>query len=413
LVHRETRPADPTSYPLNWLRDGAFVVVALSRAGRLDTAQELATAFAEQDFFGGFGSEADSPGLALWALEEVAGPLGDPRFDRWLWPHVRRKAELIEQMLATDRPIRKAPVGPITPVRAHSPDLDLVCQASRQGLIVGRMDWHYPVLFVNAVSYCGLTSAARLARRVGEPLLAERWRGRAAALGKAWRSAVVSSIGDVQNERTATIGLWPSWIASSLEREYGAYLDGRWEQAQAVPNPLRLPPPWTYFEFAQAHQGLFLGRRERVWETLTWFWDHAASPGLYTWWEGFSEGNSFGRWLDVRGWVSPPHVTPHYWSAAEMLCLQLDMLTYVDESSAEPVLVVGAGVPPAWLSQPMHVRGLRTRWGEVAWEWREGTMRVRLPTPLPRVRLGSAFPRDTPLRIEAGDSSGKLGRTRP
>ena len=35
LVGDETRPGDPLNYPLPWLRDGAYVVVALARAGRL------------------------------------------------------------------------------------------------------------------------------------------------------------------------------------------------------------------------------------------------------------------------------------------------------------------------------------------------------------------------------------------
>ena len=40
-----------------------------------------------------------------------------------------------------------------------------------RGLIVGRMDWHFPVLYVNAVSYHGLMDAARLADRPGSTSL--------------------------------------------------------------------------------------------------------------------------------------------------------------------------------------------------------------------------------------------------
>jgi hypothetical protein len=65
LVGQETRPGEPNNYPLNWLRDGAYVIVALGRSGQLDVAAQLCQAFAENDFFGGFGSEADAPGLAL------------------------------------------------------------------------------------------------------------------------------------------------------------------------------------------------------------------------------------------------------------------------------------------------------------------------------------------------------------
>jgi hypothetical protein len=81
LVDSQTRPGDPIDYPLAWQRDGAYVIVALARAGQLQTARRLAVGFAEQDFFGGQGSEADAPGLALWALSEVSSSLRDSNFD--------------------------------------------------------------------------------------------------------------------------------------------------------------------------------------------------------------------------------------------------------------------------------------------------------------------------------------------
>ena len=84
LVDQQTRPGDPMNYPLAWLRDGAYAIVALARAGQLEVAKELSAAFAENDFFGGFGPEADEPGLAIWALEEVAVRLNQPDYDRWL-----------------------------------------------------------------------------------------------------------------------------------------------------------------------------------------------------------------------------------------------------------------------------------------------------------------------------------------
>ena len=129
-------------------------------------------------------------------------------------------------------------------------------------------------------------------------------------------------------------------------------LQTRWEQQR---NPqsgeFRTPPLWTYFTLAEAHQWLFLNRPEQVWTTLQWFWQHQASRGLYTWWEGSGEENTSGRWEDVRGWVKPPYVTPHYWTAAEMLLLQLDMLAYTDLATPEPTVVIGAGIPTQWLKK--------------------------------------------------------------
>ena len=52
-VQNETRPGEPINYPLPWLRDGAYELVALARAGRLDSAEFMGEYFAEHDFFGG------------------------------------------------------------------------------------------------------------------------------------------------------------------------------------------------------------------------------------------------------------------------------------------------------------------------------------------------------------------------
>ena len=60
LVDGQTRPGDPMCYPLAWLRDGAYTVVALARVGKVETAKKLSVYFAENDFFGGFGAEADA-----------------------------------------------------------------------------------------------------------------------------------------------------------------------------------------------------------------------------------------------------------------------------------------------------------------------------------------------------------------
>src|SRR5439155_21737900 len=185
---------------------------ALARAGQLQVARQLCKPFAEHDFFGGFGSEADSPGLALWALEEVAGRAREADLERWLWPHVQRKAGLILDMLSATEPLRKPYFGPIVPAQTNRSDLDLVCDAAKDGLIVGRMDWQRPILFVNAVSFRGLLSAAELAGRLGKDADAQLWRDRAAELRQAWTKGFASAEAD--NERTSICGLYPTWVVS-------------------------------------------------------------------------------------------------------------------------------------------------------------------------------------------------------
>lgn len=388
LLDRRTPPGEPTNYPLAWQRDGVAVVAGLVRAGQLEVAKELARYFAETDFFGGFGAEGDAPGQGLRVMEDVAQRAGDAEFDRWLWPHVQRKAALVLQMASTDKTLRFPYVGPIVPRHRQRTDLDLVCDPARDGLINGRMDFGRPVSYITGVCCHGLRGAAALARRLRHQPEADLWLAAAARLQRAWLKAP-----QWQEERTYMSGLWPTWSAGPDKAAYRARLAQRSAPRQYL--------PWTYFSAAMTHQWLFLDEPERVWENLQWFWKEQTSPGLYSWWEGSGEENTFHLWENVRGWVQPPHVTPHYWTAGEILALQVEMLAYVDESEIEPVLVIGGGVPKSWVGQPMRVRGLPTSLGLVDWNWKDQTMQVTIRGHAPKVRLGKSFGPAAPMKVSS------------
>jgi len=398
LAGGQTRPGDPINYPLAWLRDGAYTVAALAAAGRLETAKALVIPFAEEDFFGGFGPEADAPGLALWAMEQVARRADDRALDRRLWPHAVRKAELILSMSRSTEPLRGPVAGPIVPAYRDHPELSLVCEPAREGLIVGRMDWQRPLLFVNATAYRGLMDAAALAGRLGRGEEAARWRAASAALRDDWRAAAGPSSEEWQNGRSYVNALWPSGVAD--KDIFFQKLENRWNESHDADGRPRGKPLWTYFTLAEAHQWLFSDRPEKAWAVLRWFWEHQASPGLYTWWEGRGEENTFHLWEKARGWVRPPHVTPHYWTASQMLLLQLGALAAVDPAAEEPALLIGAGVPAEWLARPLSVEGIATEAGVVDWRWRDGRMTVVVRGGRPRVRLGASFPPGAPLRVE-------------
>jgi hypothetical protein len=371
-----------------WLRDGAYVVVALARAGQIDTAKRLARYFAEHDFFGGFGPEADAPGLSLWAICEVSALAHDPAFDAAMWLSVRRKAQFIEKMRRARAPIYEEPFGPIVPVHAERPDLNLVAEPSRDGLIVGRMDWGRPLLFVNAVSYAGLMQASGMASRTGHALDAKAWEEEAQSIQTAWDRALLTS--EHENERTFTSGLWPTYVGANSIAAFTQLLDRHWNAEHDPSGEYRTKPLWTYFDIAYAHQWLLLNREDRTWQTLSWFLDRQSAPGLYTWWEGEGEENNFGRWENVRGWIDPACVTPHYWTASEMLLLQLDMLAHVGVHDRSAI-VVGGGIPPSWRKSNMEVRGLQTGLGVVDWYWRDGKLKVVVHHGSPKVIAGSGF----------------------
>jgi len=399
LVEDQVRPAEPINSPLAWLRDGSYIVVALARAGQLETARALVPYFAEKDFFGGFGAEGDSLGLSLWAIGEVASRVNSRDFDMFLWPHVHRKAEFILGLMSTQEPIERVFVGSLVPKHLARPDIYEIAEPPHDGLIMGRMDLHFPALYVTAVNYAGLESAADVADRIGAAADAERWRSKAALLKEAWNRNYSPSE-PKQDERTFISGLWPTWIAAPSRAAYTEGLDKQWNSVWEEGRGFREIPLWTYFSFATAHNLLMLDQTEKTWQTLHWFWDRQPSPGLYSWWEGNGEENNFHEWLYVRGWVKPPHVTPHYWAAAECLLLQIDMLTYVDESQEKPIIVIGGGIPASWCSRPMKVRGVMTKFGIVDWTWDGKAVHADVRGERLPVRLGSGFPKNASVRVE-------------
>jgi hypothetical protein len=390
LVDDQTRPGEPINYPLPWQRDGAYTVVALARAGQFDIAKQTALYFAEHDFFGGFGPEADAPGLSLWALDQVSIQVKDAEFDRQIWPHVKRKVESIERMLTATENLYEPISAPVTPEAQRDPDLNLIANAAEGGLITGRMDHHRPVLFVNAVSYSGLVAASDLADRLGYNAEKMQWRDQADQLRKAWLTKFQS--GDDGNVRTYISALWPTWVVSDDLDLYRKRLDTRLSQLESSVQNGTYEPEYTYFDIAEAHQWLYLEEVQPVWNTLKWFWQHQASPGLYTWWEGRGEENTSHFWKFIRGWVNPRHVTPHYWTASEVLLLQLDALAYIDKSSPTPELVIAAGVPDEWFEQPMSVENLPIEGRTVSWSWDRKSFQVKLEGEPIKVRLGSKVP---------------------
>ncbi len=401
LVSGETRSSDPVNTPIPWQRTGAYIVTALARAGQVPLARSLAVFLAENDFYGGFGAEADAPGLGIWALTEVATQAADSAYDRWAWPHVRRKAERIIELLDARQDVRVPLSYPVTPWARRNDDPTLVANAARDGLIVGRMDHGRPLLFVNAVSYAGLVRAAALATREGHKDDAARYAERAGRLRAAWKAAFAPP--ESNNPRAYIAALWPSGVAAEPEARatFQAALDRHWNQLRDSTGQPRAWPLWTYFDVAEAHQWLLLGAPERAWQVLTWFWEHQSSPGLYTWWEGDDEGNAFGWWTYTRGWLAPKTVTPHHWTTAEMLLLQLDMLARAESNEAEPTLVIGDGLPKEWLAHPLAVRGLHVAGRTVDWSWANGRLAATIRGAPVRVRPGAPFPRSTRVQVSA------------
>jgi hypothetical protein len=402
IVEDETRPGDPGNYDLAWLRDGAYVLVTLARTGHVELAKTLAHEFATKDFFGGFGAEADGPGLAIWALDEIASRSDDLGYEQWAWPHIERKARIIVEMIDATEVISKDFVGPVVPRQRGKSyeELAVVAGPARDGLISGVMDGHRPIFYVNGVSYLGLTRAALMADRLGMSASAEEFASRARDLRKSWQSAFPRYSGR-RNARTAASALWPTGIARGIEAQLTQVLSQRWHQHRSDTGEFLEKPIWTYFDVAEAHQWLLLGDPERSWLTLEWFWANQASAGLYTWWEGAGEENSSRVWESARGWANPEHVTPHYWTAAEVALLQLDMLAYDVSGTDQNTIIIGAGIPAEWLDHSISVTSMPMRSGELGWFWDGKNITISWRgARVPEFRKGPAFPASSQLLFD-------------
>ncbi len=390
LVDNETRPGDPVLFHRAWHRPGAYIMTALARAGDPHVSRVLSTFLATHDFGGGSGPEADAPGLAIWALTESAAYIADPVHDDWLWPNILRKTELIERMLTARAPVLEPFSNPSPQNFNHGRQtrIALLAEPTRDGLIVGRVGQEWPLLYVNAISYGGLLAAADFADRLGKRRHAIRWRTEAQALRKSWERQVLPGAPDatVSPASESTV-VRPASTRSQLGRPLPTY---------RPPADNRGPAG----ELARSHLALRSGQPQAVWATLRQLWNHQASPGLYTWdaprptTDDLADG-----WQFARGWHNESVISPDYETAALLLQLQQDMLAYVDEKAAEPTVVIGAGVIPAWLSQPMAVSGLALPGGSIDWQWSGHAMRVTLRGPSRLIRLGAAFPSGTEIIV--------------
>ncbi len=392
LVGTRAHPSDPISYPLPRFRDGAYQMVALAHAGQLDVANQMSGYFTENDFIDSTVPVADIPAVGIWALTEVATALQQPDYDRWLWPHLHRKAELIGNMLASNRPGYPVLAGAKFPF-AEQPDLmrvDLV--GGNMTNTPGAMSIHPAA---NAIAYRALLDAATLADRLQQTPDANRWRSQAARLRTAWQPASAGSPA-VENE------VWPTGIDRASKpqlRQQGGH------KSRTTTEPFKPNSQALHVDLAAAHQSILVDRTsDRAWSLLKWCWQHQASPGLYTW-AGDRESNqsatpkSFSQWQRLRSGVGETSLSPHYWTAAEMLLLQLDMLTYLDRTGNTPTLVIGAGIPPRWLSQPISVSGQSIEGNLVNWNWDGKQMNVGIKGKQLAVKLGAAFPPNTLVKV--------------
>lgn len=367
-------------YPLWWLRDGAYILNALDKGGFTEFAERACERIAPRDAFGGFGAEADGPGQGIWAITEHYRLTRDLGWLDRMYPHLKRKAELIMEMRRTQKPMKLFSEF-CTLDALLNPGVDVLCLPAEEGLVNGRMDWHFPIIWVN----CWLLDAVRRVRQAAEALGhgadVRRYSDEFREYTEAFRRVLPKRFGE--NERDFCCVLWPTRSVPPTHPVVSRAFRRWWKEHRCPGDQYRPEPLWTYFEVAQAHNYLLLGDRERAWATIEHFLTDHAAPGLYAYHEGEGDENSFGLWDRIRGWNPVPKVMPHGWTSAELFLLLRDCMVYENYNH----LVIGAGVPQSWMADGSEfgIGGAPTYFGRASWEVSvsAGTVRMRIEAERP------------------------------
>jgi hypothetical protein len=116
-----------------------------------------------------------------------------------------------------------------------------------------------------------------------------------------------------------------------------------------------------------------LGERERAAELLSWFLALRQPTGWAQWPEVVWHDSTAAKFIGDL---------PHTWVGAEFARSVIEMLAF--ESGRDQALVLGAGVPRAWLAgEGIALRGLPTRFGALSYSMaaRADSVRVRIEAP--------------------------------
>ncbi|NIP80685.1 MAG: coagulation factor 5/8 type domain-containing protein, partial [Gemmatimonadetes bacterium] len=372
LVNQDGPAIQPGSraYARSWIRDGALTSAALLRLGHHETVREFLLWYA--DFVYPSGKvpccvdergadpvpEHDSGGELIYLVMEYFRHTGDEALLERLWPRVRDAVAYMDSLRHTR--LTDAYRTPQTRVFYGL----LPESISHEGYSAKPMHSYWDQLwalrgFEDAAAAADTLGLEGEAARIGRIRDAFR-----ADLAASFRRAMAihaidylpgaAELGDFDATST-TIALTPvaaDWLPpAALDSTFGRYLrefrarrDGGLDWDAYTPYELR-----TVGTFVR------LGRPDVAHELLAFFMGHRRPDGWNQWAEVV--------WRDAR---LPRFIgdMPHTWVGSDFIRSVMDMVVY--EREADDALLVGAGIPPAWLEgRGLRVEGLSTHWGRL------------------------------------------------
>jgi hypothetical protein len=393
LINRDGPSIQPgsRSYDRSWIRDGSLTSAALLRLGHPEEVRAFAEWYAPHQRPSGYvpccvslrGAdpvpEHDSHGQLVYLIAEYHRQTGDRAFLERMWPHVERAVAYIdtlrhERMTEEYRaPEKRAFYGMVPQSISH------------EGYSARPMHSYWDDFFVMK----GLDDAVYAADALGRT--ADR--ARFAAIRDAFRRDLLESLrltmaahgiaylpGSVElgdfDATSTTVGVAPGGLEDALPR---AALEATFERYYQESIRARLEgrewEAYTPYEWRTVGTFVRLGWKERAHEALGLFFSHQRPAAWNHWAEVVFRDPRTPRFIGDM---------PHTWVGSDFIRSVLDLFAY--ERASDGALVVGAGVPAAWVEEApgVELAGLHTEYGPLS-------LRMRAEGSTVRVRVGGGL----------------------
>jgi hypothetical protein len=372
LVNRDGPAIQPgsRSYERSWIRDGSLTSSALLRLGRADVVKEFLEWFAKYQYDDGKvpccvdqrGAdpvpELDSGGEFIFLVAEYVRYTGDRDLAWRLWPRVRCAAAWLDSL----RHLRRTPeyraagkqefFGLLPPSISH------------EGYSAKPMHSYWDDLF----ALCGFKDVEYLASFLGLRTDAAHWHQVRTEFEHDLHASVVAAmarhkidyvpgcadLGDFDATST-TIALEPAQAGPALpEPALRATFERYWSFFEKRRDGREPWDAFTPYEIRNVGAFVRLGWRDRANQLLDWFLKFQRPPGFRDWAEVVGYDEREPRFIGDM---------PHTWVGSDYIRSVLDMLAY--ERERDDTIVVGAGIPQAWIDDPsgVFVTGMLTRSG--------------------------------------------------
>lgn len=384
LVNRDSAGIQPgsRSYERSWIRDGALTSTALLRLGQADVVKEFIEWFAPYQYGDGKipccvdrrGSdpvpEHDSHGEFIYLVAEYLRITGDRALAGRMWPHVRAAAAYLDTLRAQRRTAEWR-----TPENAPYFGL-LPPSISHEGYSAKPMHSYWDDLF----GLRGYKDAVYLARTLGHDAEARAFAASRDTFAKDLHASILAAqkahritfmpgcadLGD-EDATSTTIALDPVEEgavipAGAVDSSFARY----WEFFRKRRDGVESWEAYTPYEMRTIGAFVRLGQRDRADAVLDWFMTQRKPAGWEQWPEVVRKNERTPAFLGDL---------PHTWVGSDFARSVIDMFAY--ERERDSSLVIGAGVPAAWLDGTgVSIGGLRTAYGPLTYRMSRDRGRV-------------------------------------